>query len=107
MVRVVFEVKTHDFEDEENSVENFMRKRSTTNFNYSTLFHRGQNYTNMTWKGMSIHSPLHICTMENEKGEGRPKIASINLPPEVKQRIIFDYNLFNDICVLFLTKVSL
>ena len=108
MVRVVFEVKTHDFLDEESpkekstksqnvsTLQNFIRKRSTTNFNYSTLFSRGENFSNITWNGMSIHSPLHICTEQNEKGKPRPRIAVINVPQKIIDRIIDDYNLFND-----------
>ena len=89
LIRSAITIKTHTFENEEISVKDFIYNRSTSNFYYS------ENQSE--WYGLSLHSPLHICTMDNSKKWGRPRIATIGVPDEIKEQMITDYQFFKDI----------
>ena len=96
LIRIAFDVETHDFVDEEKTVKDFMFKRSTSNLDYNYHLKRGDNYSEYKWNGLSLRSPLHICTSENEKGTPRPRIAAVNMPKRIINHIIEDYQVFND-----------
>ena len=89
LIKKAINIESHTFEKEEVSIKDFIYKRSTSNFYYSE--------NESEWYGLSLNSPLHICTMDNSKKYGRPRIATIGVPDEIKDQIIKDYQFFKDI----------
>jgi len=86
LLKNAFKEEFHEFEKEEGSVENFIKNHSTVNVNWASKSYN----INETWNGMSILSFLQLCSNLNEKNEERSKIAAINLPQAIKDKLIED-----------------
>ena len=96
-IRLALGYHTYEFEDEEKTVNKYMFTRSTSNIHYPEYIESENDYieNETNWKGLHIFPPLNICSMYNEKKWGRPKIATVNVPEEIKEQIIKDYQVFN------------
>ena len=92
-IRIAMGYDTYEFKDKENNTTNYILTRSAANIDYLKRF---DNYreNGTKWYGLDVFPPLNICTMYNEKKWGRPKIAIVGVPPEIKERIIDDYKFF-------------
>ena len=94
-LKTVFEIKTYEFDDKEGNLEDYIKLRSNSFID---------DYTSITpdiskWYGMSILPALRICSEKNSNKEKRPLIATINIPDEIKYRLIND-------CLAFNTKIN-
>ena len=92
LLKKAFKEEFHEFEKEEVSVENFIKNHSTVNVNWSSDTYN----INDTWNGMTILSFLQICSNLNEQNKERSKIAAINLPQEIKDKLILDSKIYLD-----------
>ena len=82
---------------------------SFNDFNISEInnisdFFEAANITEFSLKYLGINlivPPLYICSQINSQGTIRPLIASIGIPTEIKNRMIFDSILYNKLARLF------
>ena len=91
-IRIAMGYDTYEFDEEEGGIESYMFNRSTTNIHFQDRFNKSDfNVNTSKWNGLHMIPPLNICTMYNEKKWGRPKIAAVNVPFEIKKQIVDDY----------------
>ena len=91
-LKTIFEIEVYNFNEEEKTIEEYIKKSSSTNLD---------NYPNLTddsvsWNGMSFFSPLSICSKGNTKGKERPLIATIGVPDEIKMKFVNDSEIFKE-----------
>ena len=97
-VRNTFLILKYDYEEDEKTTEDFINHRSVANIylNNSDIT-IPENSTSFYWHNLSILPPLGICSKKNRKREERPLIATIGIPNEIKERILFDASAYQDI----------
>ena len=89
-LKSVFEIENHEFKEVEGTLDNFIKKRSVSNIDFSPIINSSVNISNASWNGMSILPALKICSNKNENKKERPIIATINVPEEIINTIIND-----------------
>ena len=91
VIRQAFQLEKFYFKDEETDTTTYIK-------NTSVLYDKDYISPNISdydeELGLTILPALRICSPINEKFEPRPIIASIGVPPEIKQRIIMEANLY-------------
>ena len=88
-LKTIFEIEIYEFENNEKSLNNFIKMRSASYLdNYASI--------NITtgWNGMSILPALKLCSNGNKKGKERSLIATVNVPNQIKQKLIDDSQIF-------------
>ena len=92
IIRKAFTIDEFLFDKEEQTTENFIRRKSVANidFNLTSLDPNSTDYMNITWYGLSVLPALYICSSSNRQKTERPIIATIGIPDLVKQKIIYD-----------------
>ena len=104
IIRKAFVIDEFEFDEEEKTVENFIRQKSVANVD---LTHPEINTTdNVTylWHGFSILPTLYICSPYNRLQTPRPLIATIGIPESIKNKIIFDSMLYAHVFNLTVTN---
>ena len=91
-LKTAFDITNYVFEDVEGSIEQFIAKRSFSNIDMLTALTQRTG----KWNGMSILPALFICSRNNTKRKVRPKIATIGVPDQIKERLINDSLLYKD-----------
>ena len=98
-IRIALGFDTYEFKKEEKTYDNYLFKRSTSNIHYSDYIEQYKNNkyreNETDWKGLHIFSPFNICTSDNDKEWPRPKIATVKLPPSIREQIVKDLKVFN------------
>ena len=110
VLKTLFDVETKEFLKEEKGVLQFMEKRGIANLNYytrnlSNITLLNSNLTNETieflnvstnhWNGLRILPALRICGKRLKDADNKKVvIASINIPEEIKLRLIEESKLF-------------
>ena len=92
-LKTIFEIKTHEFDIKEGTLEDFIKKRSVSFIDDYTSI----SPDSIKWNGLSILPALLICSQYNTNQEKRPVIATINIPDEIKYKLINDSLIFNDV----------
>jgi len=108
-LKSIFDVENNKFENKEGSIQNYARMRSVYNSDIFPQLNATPNINPsadneqiipqipiMTPEiyGMSIHSAFNICSIFNEKKEIRPLIATIGVPNEIKEKMIYESTRF-------------
>ena len=108
-LKTIFDVENNKFENKEGSIQNYARMRSVYNSDIFPQLNATPNINPsadneqiipqipiMTPEiyGMSIHSAFNICSIFNEKKEIRPLIATIGVPNEIKEKMIYESTRF-------------
>ena len=108
-LKTIFDVENNKFENKEGSIQNYERMRSVYNSDIFPQLNATPNINSsanneqiipqipiMTPEiyGMSIHSAFNICSIFNEKKEIRPLIATIGVPNEIKEKMIYESTRF-------------
>ena len=104
IIRKAFVIDEFEFDEEEKTVENFIRQKSVANVD---LTHPEINTTdNVTylWHGFSILPTLYICSPYNRLQTPGPLIATIGIPESIKNKIIFDSMLYAHVFNLTVTN---
>ena len=86
-IRKAFVLKTYKFDNEEESLENYLKTKSIVNFNQNNLIN---GYNTLEYEGLSILPALQICNKPFQ--DARTKIATIKIDKSIKDRIIQDFN---------------
>ena len=84
-LRQAFQVDVHNF-NEEGDLETFIKAKSMTSINYDS--YSDLDLSGQSWNGLSLINPFQICSEQNEQYEKRGKIASLNIPPDIKTQMI-------------------
>ena len=90
IIRKAFVIDEFQFDEEDKTIENFIRQKSVANVD---LTHPSINATNnitSSWYGFSILPALNICSYLNRLHIERPLIATIGIPQSIKNKIILD-----------------
>ena len=110
LVRNSFLIDEYNYETEEQTTENFIKKRSVAYIDYENpeinitsyiVNNITKNITNETredysWNGLNILPPLSICSRNNRQKKERPLIASIGIPLPIKEKIINDSKIYQE-----------
>ena len=96
-VRNAFLIDEYNYIEDEQTTENFIKRRSVANvdLNNSDIILE-ENNSSFYWHNLSILPALSICSKFNRKRKERPLIASIDIPEEIKERIIYDVSFYKD-----------
>ena len=96
-VRNAFLIDEYNYIEDEQTTENFIKRRSVANvdLNNSDIILE-ENNSSFYWHNLSILPALSICSKFNRKRKERPLIASIGIPEEIKERIIYDVSFYKD-----------
>ena len=97
-LKTIFEIKVYEFEEKEKNLKSFISQRSA-----SYLDDYINNDVNTSWNGMKILPAFKLCSQFNKKGEVRPAIATVKVPEQIKQKLIDDSKIFNDLFSLNFT----
>ena len=92
-LRQAFQVDVHNF-NEEGDLETFIKAKSMTSINYDS--YSDLDLSGQSWNGLSLINPFQICSEQNEQYEKRGKIASLNIPPDIKTQMIRDSEIFKN-----------
>ena len=95
-IRSAFKIKKYYFENEEGSLEEYIKNKSIV---YPELIENNEiekNEYGLNWLGINILPTLKICSPLNTNHKIRPKIASIGLPDKIKNKMINDSELFKN-----------
>ena len=95
-----FNPNFHNYHDLNFDYKNF----NISNINNFKDFIKSINITEFSLKYLGINlmiPPLYICSQINIQGVIRPLIASVGLPTEIKNRMIFDSILYNKMARLY------
>ncbi len=104
IIRKAFVIDEFTFDEEEKTVENFIRQKSVANVD---LTHPAINTTDnitFSWYGLSILPALNICSSYNRLQTPRPLIATIGIPKSIKNKILYDAMLYAHIFNLTVTN---
>ena len=104
IIRKAFVIDEFTFDEEEKTVENFIRQKSVANVD---LTHPAINTTDnitFSWYGLSVLPALNICSSYNRLQTARPLIATIGIPQSIKNKILFDAMLYAHIFNLTVTN---
>ena len=104
IIRKAFVIDEFTFDEEEKTVENFIRQKSVANVD---LTHPAINTTDnitFSWYGLSVLPALNICSAYNRLLTPRPLIATIGIPQSIKNKILFDAMLYAHIFNLTVTN---
>ena len=104
IIRKAFEIDEYEFDKEEITTENFIRRKSVANIDY---YHPEINTTDnitFSWYKLTILPALYICSSSNKQREERPKIATIGIPDSIKQKIISDAFVYQNYLNLSVTN---
>ena len=104
IIRKAFVIDEFTFDEEEKTVENFIRQKSVANVD---LTHPAINTTDnitFSWYGLSVLPALNICSSYNRLLTPRPLIATIGIPQSIKNKILFDAMLYAHIFNLTVTN---
>ena len=99
-LKTLFDVETKEFDKEEGTVLQFMKKRGIANSNYFNFLNESETYldtSKIEWNGLSIVPALKIC--KERKWDSKIKkasIATIKVPDEIKYRLIEEAKLFQN-----------
>ena len=88
-LRSAFEITSYDYSDVEGNTEEYITKRSIANVDITDPYINITN-TSITWNGLNFFPHYHICSANNRLKEERPKIATIGVPNEIRERMIYD-----------------
>ena len=102
-LREAFPIETFKFLDQEQSTESFIKDKSITSIN-NIISDPDFDYLSESWNGMSVIPPLQICSPYNSQFQKRPLIASIGIPPEIKNQMILDSSEFQNVINFELTE---
>ena len=94
-VRDSFLILEYNYDEDEVTTTNFIRRRSVANVeinNTDIMFDESNN--SLYWNNLSLFPALSICSRHNRKGRERSLIATIGIPLEIKERIIFDASVY-------------
>ena len=105
-LKQAFSVDTHHFLETEGSLEKFILDKSMSSFNYENEPTSDYDGTAQTWLGLSALPPFAICSPLNPQYQYRPLIASIGIPQEIKNQMIHDSELFENVIQFKLTANS-
>ena len=90
ILRKAFKIDKYDFDVEEQNTENFIRRRSVANVDLDNPNITELDNRTFLWNGLTILPALYICSENNKQRTPRPMIATIGIPNEIKQKIIYD-----------------
>ena len=89
-VRKAFTIDDFEYEKEEKTTENFIRKRSVANVDINNPDINTTDNKTFLWNGLSILPALSICSSSNRLKVPRPLIGTIGIPQTIKDQIILD-----------------
>ena len=92
-IRKAFTLETFEFDTQEESIENYLKNKSVVNFDSLSMSATDMDFSNPlipSWQGLSIIPALQICLGIHSKYKPRPIIATIGIPPQIKNKIISD-----------------
>ena len=110
-LKLIYDIKNHDFDFQEGSLQNFTKMRSVFNSDLYPELNVTYNITQVIENpsiienisiitpeiyGMSIHPAFNICSIFNKKNEIRPLIATIGVPDEIKEKMINESIFFSN-----------
>ena len=89
ILRNAFAITSYDYDEVEGNTENFIKRRSLANVD---ITHPDINITNttVTWNRLNFLPHYTICSANNRLKVERPIIATIGVPNELKERMIYD-----------------
>ena len=88
-VRKAFEIINHNYNEEDIDTENYIRRRSFASVDFTHPDINTTDNTSFYWYGIDVLMPFQICSSSNRQRTERPMIASIGVPDEIKQKIIY------------------
>ena len=103
-IRKAFTIDEYIFDEEEETIENFIRRRSVANVDLMNPDINQTDNRTFLWNGMSILPALYICSSYNRLNTPRPMIATIGIPQDIKNKIISDAFLYQSIFNLSITN---
>ena len=89
LFRESFEKTYYDYNEVEGNTEEYITKRSIANVDITNP-DINITETSITWNGLKILPHYYICSANNRLKTERPKIATIGVPDEIKERMIYD-----------------
>ena len=94
-VRYSFLILEYNYDEDEVTTTNFIRRRSVANVEINnTDIMIDESNNSLYWNNLSLFPALSICSRHNRKGRERSLIATIGIPLEIKERIIFDASVY-------------
>ena len=88
-VRKAFGIIHHNYSEEDIDTENYIRRRSYASVDFTHPYINTTDNISYSWYGLDVLIPFQICSSSNRQRTERPMIASIKVPDEIKQKIIF------------------
>ena len=104
ILRKAFKIEKYDFDVEEQNTENFIRRRSVANVDLDNPNITALDNRTFLWNGLTILPALYICSEHNKQRTPRPMIASIGIPNQIKQKIIYDAIIYQTLFNISVTK---
>ena len=104
IIRKVFEIDEFEFDEEEKTIENFIRQKSVVNVDFTNPGINTTDNITFSWYGLSILPALSICSSFNRLQTPRPLIATIGIPESIKNKLIFDSMIYQQIFNISVTN---
>ena len=104
IIRKVFEIDEFEFDEEEKTIENFISQKSVANVDFTNPGINTTDNITFSWYGLSILPALSICSAFNRLQTPRPLIATIGIPESIKNKLIFDSMIYQQIFNISVTN---
>ena len=104
IIRKVFEIDEFEFDEEEKTIENFISQKSVANVDFTNPGINTTDNITFSWYGLSILPALSICSSFNRLQTPRPLIATIGIPESIKNKLIFDSMIYQQIFNISVTN---
>ena len=104
IIRKAFKIDEFEFDKEEQNTQNFIRQKSVANvdLNHPNVINGGNR--TFTWYGLTILPALYICSSSNSQRTERPIIATIGIPDQIKQKLIYDAIIYQSLFNITVTN---
>ena len=100
-IRKAFTIDEYKYDEEEKTIENFIRQKSVANVDITNPNIVNVDNRTFLWNGLSILPALNICSVYNRLNTPRPLIGTIGIPQSIKDKIIYDSLIYQELFSIF------
>ena len=103
-IRKAFTIDEFEYDEEEKTIENFIKQKSVANIDITNKDITTLDNRTFSWNGLSILPALNICSAYNRLNTPRPLIGTIGIPQSIKDKIIFDSLIYQQLFNISVTN---
>ena len=103
-IRKAFTIDEYKYDEEEKTIENFIRQKSVANVDLTNPDINITDNTTALWHGLSVLPALYICSSYNRLSTARPLIGAIGISQSIKDKIIFDSMIYQTLFNISVTN---